>query len=58
MAQQVESPVACTEPLAEIDLILAQADQFGHAQAMAVGDNQDQCGVSCPAAAPLFARSQ
>ena len=43
------------EPLAEIDLIPAQADQFGHAQAMAVGD-QDQCGVPCAVSADTCSR--
>jgi len=31
------------EALAEIDLIPAQADQFGHAQAMTVGDQDQRC---------------
>ena len=43
------------EPLAEIDLIPAQADQFGHAQTMAVGD-QDQCGVPCAVSADRRSR--
>lgn len=43
------------EALAEIDLIPAQADQFGHAQAMAVGD-QDQRGV--PYAVPTDTRGR
>lgn len=43
------------EALTEIDLIPAQADQFGHAQAVAVGD-QDQRGV--PHAMPTDTRSR
>ena len=43
------------EPLAEINLIPAQTDQFGHAKTMAVGD-QDQCGVPCAVSADRRSR--